>query len=134
MASLPLPALQWQPENSGSNGRASLVGTVPPARLSALEWSIVAMAQRDGLASIRDRSRFIAALGSLFGFRQPNRLANDRLEALRRVSILVWHHRWNVPTSEVADFLAAGFSINHYELIQTGVGEARQARGRRAAR
>ena len=57
MASLPLPALQWQPENSGSNGRASLVGTVPPARLSALEWSIVAMAQRDGLASIRERSR-----------------------------------------------------------------------------
>jgi hypothetical protein len=134
MASLPLPALPGQPENSASKGRAPIVGTVPPARLSALEWSIVAMAQRDGLASIRERSRFIAALGSLFGFRQPNRLANDRLEALRRVSILAWHYRWNVPKSEVADFLAAGFSIDQYELIQTSIGQARQARGRRTVR
>jgi len=134
MASLPLPAFQGQPETSASNTGASMVGTVPPPRLSALEWSIVAMAERDGLTSIRERSRFIAALGSLFGFRQPNRLANDRLEALRRVSILAWHHRWNVPKSEVADFLRAGFSIDQYELIQTSVGQARQARRRRAAR
>jgi hypothetical protein len=111
-----------------------MVGTVAPARLSALEWSIVAMAERDGLGSIRERSRFISALGSLFGLTRKNRLANDRLEALRRVAILAWHHRWNVPKSEVAAFLAAGFSAEQYELIQTSIGEARSARRRRTVR
>ena len=132
MASLPVPALEWKPDSRPS--AAAMVGAVAPARLSALEWSIVAMAERDGLGSIRERSRFIAGLGSLFGLKQPNRLANDRLEALRRVSILAWHHRWNVPKSEVANFLAAGFSIDQYELIQTSIGQARQTRRRGTAR
>ena len=134
MASLPLPAPQWQPSTAASTQAAVMVGTVAPARLSALEWSIVAMAERDGLGSIRERSRFISALGSLFGLTRKNRLANDRLEALRRVAILAWHHRWNVPKSEVAAFLAAGFSAEQYELIQTSIGEARSARRRRTVR
>ena len=134
MASLPQTVPQWQPDSAASAQPAAIVGTVAPARLSALEWSIVAMAERDPLSSIRERSRFIMALGSLFGLRRANRLANDRLEALRRIAILAWHHRWNVPKSELAAFRAAGFTLDQYELIQTSIGEARSARRRRTVR
>jgi hypothetical protein len=133
MASLPLPIPQ--PQFSARQTKPVIVGTAPaPARLSALEWSIVAMAERTALSSIREPSRFIAALGSLFGLRRPNRLANDRLEALRRVAILAWHHRWNVPKSELASFFDAGFTPDQYELIQNSIGQARSARRRRAVR
>jgi hypothetical protein len=134
MATVPLPVPQWQPDTRASTKPAPIVGVVPPARLSALEWSIVAMAERDGVGSIRERSRFIGSLGSLFGFGRPNRLANERLEALRRVAILAWHHGWNVPDSELAAFLAVGFSVDQYELLQMSIGEARAARRRRTVR
>ena len=130
MASLPLPMPQQQ--LNALQPTPSIVGTASaPARLSALEWSVVAMAERDGLSSIREPSRFIAALSSLFGLRRNNRLANERLEALRRLAILAWHHRWNVPKSELASFFGAGFTGDQYELIQTSIGQARSARRRR---
>jgi hypothetical protein len=133
MASQPIFAPQWNP-SPPPVATPTIVGTAPPARLSALEWSVVAMAERDGLSSIREPGRFLSALGSVFGIRRPNRLANDRLEALRRMAILAWHHHWNVPKSEIAAFFAAGFSVDHYELVQDSIGHARSARRRRTAR
>lgn len=131
MASLPLPALQWQPHTAPKP--TALVGTAPAnARLSALEWSVVAMAERDGLSSIREPSRFISALNAIFGIKRPNRLANEGLEALRRIAILAWHYGWNVPKSEFAAFVEAGFSADHFELIQNSIGQAKAARRRRA--
>jgi len=133
MASLPLPALNQQvrifaaPDASAMVGRAPL----PPARLTALEWSIVAMAERDGLSSIREVGRYTRALRNFFGFKQPNRLANDRLEALRRVAIFAWNYGWNVPKSELAAFFEAGFSSDQFELIQTSLGQARATARRR---
>lgn len=106
----------------------------PPARLSALEWSIVAMAEKDGLSSIREPGRYARALRSFFGFKQPNRLANERLETLRRIAILAWHHGWNVPSSELASFFAAGFTSDQFELIQNSLGQARAASRRRRTR
>ena len=134
MASLPIPSPQWQPSVQLANRPSDIVGLMAPARLSAIEWSVVAMAERDGLSSIREPSRFVQALSSLFGFKRPNRLANDRLEALRRLAILAWHHRWNVPKSELAAFFEAGFSSDQYELIQNSIGQARSARRRRTVR
>jgi hypothetical protein len=133
MASLPLAVPQLQLNLPAP--MPTIVGTATPsARLSALEWSVVAMAGRDGLSSIREPSRFIAALGSLFGFKRPNRLANERLEALRRIAILAWHHRWNVPKSELASFFDVGFTVDQYELVQASIGQARLARRRRTVR
>jgi hypothetical protein len=100
-------------------------------RLTALEWSIVAMAEQDGLASIREPGRYIKAIRGLFGLKTSNRLANDRLESLRRVAILAWHHGWNVPKSELKAFLDAGFTSDQFELIQNSLGQARVARRRR---
>jgi len=135
MASLPLPLLQ-QPRLPSPSAASESVGSAPTAaaRLSALEWSIVAMAEHDSLASIREPSRYTRILRAFFGLKTPNRLANDRLETLRRVAILAWHHGWNVPKSEFAAFRAAGFSDDQFELMQKSVGQARAAHRRRRAR
>jgi hypothetical protein len=133
MASLPLPALNPQPSMFTAAEPSAMVGSAPaqPARLSALEWSIVAMAERDGRGSIREPGRYTRALRNFFGFKQPNRLANDRLETLRRVAIFAWNFGWNVPRSELAAFFEAGFSSDQFELIQTSLGQARAAARRR---
>ncbi|WP_294171718.1 hypothetical protein [uncultured Sphingomonas sp.] len=109
------------------------VSAVVPARLSALEWSIVAMAERDSLASLREPGRFAAALGSLFGLSFPNRLASPRLEGLRRVAVHAWHSHWNVPNSELEAFLDAGFTLDQYELIQASIHKSRATARRRGA-
>jgi len=133
MASLPAPAHEF--DQVGGSKIPEIVGTAAlPARLTALEWSIVALAERDGLSSIREPSRFIAALGAMFGIKRPNPLANEQLEALRKIAILAWHYGWNVPKSELAAFLAAGFSTDQFELIQNSIGQARAARRPRTVR
>jgi hypothetical protein len=136
MASLPMPAWSQQafrrPQVVREPGHHAA-----PATLTALEWSIVAIAEKDALSSLREPSRFVTALRSLFGVRRPNRLANDRLEALRRLAVHAWHHRWNVPDSELREFVAAGYSLDHYQLVQSSIAEARSnraAQSRRLAR
>jgi hypothetical protein len=136
MASLPMPEWSDQSPRLPRPGRVAEFAP-PTVTLCAIEWSVVAMAEKDGLSSLREPSRFLSALGSLFGTRRPNRLANDNLEALRRFAVHAWHYRWNVPESELRQFLAAGYTLDHYQLIQSSIAEARSkraARGRRFAR
>jgi hypothetical protein len=102
------------------------------SRLSALEWSVVAFAQRDSLASLREPGRFAAALGSLFG-RRDKRVIDPRLESLRRIAVLAWHRGWQVPASELRAFVKAGFSLDQYELLQTSIARGRAASRRGAA-
>jgi hypothetical protein len=127
MASLPMPAWSEQAPRLALPARAPQP-EVAPAALTALEWSIVAMAEKDSITSLREPSRLISALGSLFGVRRPNRLANDRLESLRRLAVYAWHYDWNVPESELREFLAAGFSPDQYQLLQTSIHKARTNR------
>lgn len=135
MASQPTVSMHRHPSTVPGEAPPIVGGaTTAPARLTALEWSIVAMAERDGLSSIREPGRYVRALRNLFGLKQANRLANERLETLRRIAILAWHHGWNVPNSELASFFEAGFTADHFELIQTSLGQARAARRRRRAR
>lgn len=109
------------------------MATVPhneDSRLSALEWSVVAFAQRDSLASLREPGRFAAALGSLFG-RRHRRVIDPRLESLRRIAVLAWHRGWQVPASELRAFVRSGFSLDQYELVQTSIARGRAAGRRR---
>ena len=46
--------------------------TVEETRLSALEWSVVALAQRDRIGSLGAPGRLSVALGSVFGTRRHN--------------------------------------------------------------
>ena len=128
MASLPMRT--WTAEDFAPAEPAQ------PALATArqVEWSIVAMAERDTLASLREPGRFLSALTGLFGLKPANRLANDRLEALRRISVLAWRKHWNVPKTELRNFFDAGFTPDHYELVQKSIGQARIAQRRKTTR
>ena len=111
--------------------RAAPPAAVPTPAFSALEWSVVAIAERDGLPSLREPGRVAVALGTLFGEPRPTpRLADPRREALRRIAVLSWHFGYTVPGKDVDDFVAAGFSYDHYELLVDSISVA-QARARR---
>lgn len=96
--------------------------------LSALEWSVVALAERDHPSTLRTPGRVAIALGRLFGDRINPRLADERLEALRRMAVLSWRYGYVVPSTAIREFLAAGFTPGQYELL---VDSIRAARARR---
>lgn len=103
----------------------------PAASFSALEWSVVALAERDRVSSLRTPGAMAVALGALFGERPNPRLADERLEALRRMAVLSWHHGYTVPSREIAAFVGAGFTLDHYELLVDSIGVARARRNRK---
>jgi len=109
--------------------RAPVTADAPAATLSALEWSVVAIARKDGIVSLSAPGRLSVALGMVFGGSRPNpQLADERLEALRRIAVLGWHYGYTIPTDELRAFLAAGFTLDQYELVQDSIGRARGAR------
>ena len=128
MASLPLPALYHHPDSAPEP--SAIVGTATslPARLSALEWSIVAMAERDGLSSIRKVGRYTRALRSFFGFKQSQTLWPTN--GSRRCDV-----RQSLPGTMVGTsrsrssigFFGAGYTSDQFELDpeQPGTGSRR---------
>lgn len=103
-----------------------------PAGFTALEWSVVALAERDPLSSLRTPGRLAVALGRLFGDRVNPSLADSRLEALRRAAVQVWHHGYTAPASAIQPFLSAGFSEAQFGLLVDSVAAARHRRKRKA--
>jgi len=89
----------------------------PAARFSLLEWSVIQLSRVDGLSTLREPGRLARFFGWLVGLGGNPKLANPRLEALRRISVLSWHYGFSVPGDDVADFIAAGFSPEQYELL-----------------
>lgn len=133
MASQPLTSWHeqaWAP----AAPRPALQAVEVAPQLSPLEWSIVAMAERDSLATLRKPNSFWSLVGAIFAIKPANRLASDRLEALRRVSVLAWRYRWNVPQSELDAFFDAGYTTEQYEQLQSRIAGARAANRRRTAR
>jgi len=84
---------------------------------SPLEWSVIRLARVDSLSTLRPPGRFRRFLNWLMGRKGVPQLANERLEALRRMSVLSWHFGFTVPGDDVADFLSQGFSPDQYELM-----------------
>lgn len=100
--------------------------------LTDLEWSVVALARYDRLSSLTSPGPVARLLTRLFGPPRAAALADARLEALRHMAVLAWHHGYGVPTSALKAFLNAGFTLDQYELLQSRVGaEKAKARGRR---
>ncbi|GAA0674750.1 hypothetical protein FHT00_000758 [Sphingomonas insulae] len=102
------------------------------ARLSALEWSVVALAAKDPLSSLRTPGRMAIAMGALFGDRRRSALADPRLEALRRIAVLGRHQGYTVAPTEIRAFVAAGFSEDQYELVIDSLHAAARRAGARA--
>lgn len=121
------PIVAARAADIGSDASRPFVGK-KSARLSALEWSVVAMAEQDGIESLRAPGRLASALGKLFGKARSNTLAHPRLEALRRVAVHAWRGPWLVPATELKTFLAAGFTLEQFELVQASVSKGRAAR------
>ncbi|MDE0879028.1 MAG: hypothetical protein OSB00_10265 [Sphingomonas bacterium] len=110
------------------SGPITDIGTTLSAstpRLSALEWSVVALAERDRLSTLRVPGRMAVAMRILFGDSPNPQLADPRLEALRRIAVLSWHHGYTIPSFEVSAFLAAGFSNDLYELVVDSISRGR---------
>lgn len=101
---------------------------VGESRLSGLEWSVVALAERDSLATLRTPGRMAIAMGMLFGERPNPRLADEKLEALRRMAVLAWHHGYVVPSWEIRAFVAAGYTIDQYETLLKSISVGRAER------
>lgn len=95
-------------------------------RLSGLEWSVVAIARGDGRASLRRPGRLATAMGAVFGRHNP-RLADDRLEALRRLAVLAWLDGDAIALREQARFVAAGFTPGQYDLLIASIRAGTQA-------
>jgi len=107
-------------------GAATLFDTLPapvmadaaqPAELTAREWSIAYLARKDGMGSIRPDTPLRRAFRTIFGIARANPLSDGRLEALRRMAVLSWRHGYNVASSDIRDFLAAGYSERQYETL-----------------
>lgn len=78
-------------------------------RLSVLEQTVVALASLDDLRSIEAPARLGRLVFRLLGGRAANQLADPRLEALRRFTVLR-KTKTVVSEDEVRRFLDVGFS------------------------
>lgn len=112
-------------------GRSDAAPAAPA--FSGLEWAVIALAERDRVASLREPGRIATALRSVFGTVRTGRLADGRLEALRRIAVLAWHNGYAVPVSELRTFLGAGFSSDQYEMLQISIARGRASAGGRRA-
>jgi hypothetical protein len=84
---------------------------------SRLEWSVIRLARVDGLSTLREPGRWGRLVNWLMNRKSLPSLANERLEALRKMAVLSWHYGFTVPGEDVAGFLSAGFSPDQYELM-----------------
>ena len=84
---------------------------------SPLEWSVIRLARVDSLSTLRAPGSFRRFISWLMGRNGSPELANERLEALRRMAVLSWHFGFTVPGDDVANFLSQGFSPDQYELM-----------------
>lgn len=88
---------------------------------TSLEWSVIRLARVDSVSTLRPAGRLSRFWRWLMGRTGSPQLANERLEALRRMAVLSWHYGFTVPGDDVADFLSAGFSPDQYELMVSSI-------------
>jgi hypothetical protein len=121
-------------ENAGLSGAAPTTPVILPRHdpipeeetgFGALEWAVVAIARGDRLSSLRQPGRMAMALGTVFGAKHNPRLADPKLEALRRMAVLSWHHGYTVPSGAISAFLSAGFTTDQYETLLASISAAR---------
>jgi hypothetical protein len=96
--------------------------------LTALEWSVVAIAEHDRLSSLDEPGRISRAMGRLFGTQTNGRLADPRLEALRRFAVMAWNRGNLLPGSELARFEEAGFTPAQRDILLKSIGRAQMTR------
>lgn len=97
-------------------------------RLSRLEWIVVALAAKDHPSTLRRPGRIAIAMGELFGRSHNPRLADPKLEALRRVAVLTWH-QGALDESESEAFEKAGFTLAQLRAVGASILSAKTRNG-----
>ncbi|QGP81029.1 hypothetical protein [Sphingobium sp. CAP-1] len=122
----PLPAAGDGISLPAIRDRIKAVATgLSATNLSPMEWQIVRLARTDGRASLREPGRWSRIRALIFGPQPHFRLANGKLEALRRLAVEAWHEGFAVRPSAIADFQKAGFSEGQLETLLTAVNAER---------
>lgn len=121
-----VPALQTPPSPAAHAGREASAG------FAALEWRVIDLARNDPLSSLQEDTRFRNFMRRFFGWYNSRPLGNSRLEALRRIAVMSWHHGYNVHHQDIEAFLGAGYSLDQYEVLLNHITEARTIPDRRA--
>jgi hypothetical protein len=78
-----------------------------------IERQVLILARGDRSSSLRVSPLLDGLLGRLFGTSRPNRLADPRLEALRRLAVTARLRGARAVAAETRRFLAAGFTTAH---------------------
>jgi hypothetical protein len=101
-----------QPSNFDDATPFQRVSDHPPApfRLTDLEREVVALARNDNLASLAEGGPLSKGARLIVGYSPPAKLANPKLEALRRFAVLVRCVPAEIDADEVDQMLSAGFS------------------------
>jgi hypothetical protein len=92
--------------------------------LSALDWRVVEIARSDGPRSINPDGRFTRFCRNFFGLPIARKLANDRLEALRRFCVRAWYGDL-IRASDIQTLVEAGYSTPDAFQILTHVARSR---------
>lgn len=94
--------------------------------LTSLEHRVIELARRDGLETLHaPRKRGWFARLILGPQPASPMLANERLEALRKLAVQVWHKGYLMPPSALNEAHAAGFSEDEIGAVVDTIGRTR---------
>lgn len=111
----PLPMLQ-----------AEILPAQADLTLSALERRVVELARHDGLETLQPQRKRSWFGRLILGPLPPSPvLANERLEALRRLAVQAWHKGYTLPVSALREARLAGFSEVQVGAVVDAIGRAR---------
>lgn len=98
------------------------------ARLTPHELRIVDLARGDGLHTLREQRKRGWFARLILGPQPPSpKLANERLEALRQLSVHAWHKGYLLPISAQKAAQAAGFSEDLVGAVVDAIERVRSA-------
>ncbi|QNE07293.1 hypothetical protein [Croceicoccus marinus] len=90
----------------------------PAPRLSTLERRVIEIARTDALDTLKPPRRHGWFVRLFLGRERASpALANERLEAIRRLSVLAWHHDANPPPRALGEARAAGLGREQIDEI-----------------
>lgn len=96
--------------------------------LSSRERAAVLLARSDRSSSLRTTTYISKVIEALFGLRRPNRLADVRLEALRRFAVAVANDRRHLADWERVELRTLQFDESQIEEAAALAGKFRKAR------
>lgn len=118
----------------GATRAAEVTPITSPQPLSTLERRVVLLAREDGMETLRPfrKRSWLARL--MLGPQAPSPvLANERLEALRRLAVQAWHHGYTLPASALREAKQAGFDETQIGAVVDMIGRSRPPVRRLAA-